>query len=511
MTRLAWMLFALGLLTGIAVEDGDISSIDAARRLQVTHSLWTNEPPVKDGDYPDFGVIGRGGQIHAWYGIGQSLVMLPGDLVGSFLVGDQTPQPSGLKGRLKHAFLVYATFPLITAGCVVLGYLVLLQLGFGLKPSALGALGMLFGTTLLQWTQINQENNLTLLCFLATLLCTLKWASSGRLLFAALAGCTAGFALITRLPTIFETASAGIVVLALMVLPRVGHAVIAPAARSNWFRAGILFAGVLGLFIAAERLYHWHRFGSVVSTYIGIHQTQNPSYYIGGDWWSGVWTLFFSARDSVLWMDPGILLVATLLACFAREIPVGIKVLVFSLVALLLVLVSFYAPYPWPGGAAGWGSRYTTTPSVVLGLLGFALMAHFWKASSFLVKGVCAVLAAYAIFSQIGSLLFWSNFEELQGEAWGTTYPLVAQRWINFFAVSSGTFAESGLMVPGLSERIIRPNFMAFHVAAELGKTAAVPAFAFWGLLLCAVGAMIVWIWISVRNSETGQWRRDVV
>jgi hypothetical protein len=85
--QLAWMLFVLGLLTGFVVEDGELSSIDTARRLQVTHSLWTSEPPVKDGDYPEFGVVGRDGEIHAWYGVGQSFMMLPADMIGSLLVG----------------------------------------------------------------------------------------------------------------------------------------------------------------------------------------------------------------------------------------------------------------------------------------------------------------------------------------------------------------------------------------------------------------------------------------
>jgi len=28
-------------------------------------------------EYPDFGLHGRGGRLYSWYGIGQSLLMLP--------------------------------------------------------------------------------------------------------------------------------------------------------------------------------------------------------------------------------------------------------------------------------------------------------------------------------------------------------------------------------------------------------------------------------------------------
>src|SRR3981081_1373273 len=52
-------------------------------RLQTTHWIWTSQPQVFPDEYPEFGLRGRGGRLYAWYGIGQSLLMLPADLVGS--------------------------------------------------------------------------------------------------------------------------------------------------------------------------------------------------------------------------------------------------------------------------------------------------------------------------------------------------------------------------------------------------------------------------------------------
>jgi hypothetical protein len=503
--QLAWMLFVLSLLTGFAVEDGDISSIDATRRLQVTHSLWTSEPPVKEADYPEFGVVGRDGKIHAWYGIGQSLVMLPADVIGSLLVGQTAPDPASLAGRIKHSFVVYATFPMLTAGCVVLGYAVLLQLGLGLKAASLGAMGMLFGTTLLQWTQVNQENNLTLLCFLGMLYSCLRWLATGRLGYMALAGCAAGVAFLTRLPTVFETATVGLLVLILLFVPHAGQTLVAAHARRHWLVAGAVFATVLAVFIVAERAYHLLRFNSVLGTYIGIHKVQNPGFYVGGDWWSGVWTLLFSPHDSVLWMDPGILLFVLLLVFFFRRISPGIKALSASLVILLFLLIAFYAPYPWPGGASGWGSRYTTTPSIVLGLLGFGLLTHYWKDSCARFKAVGLAITAYALLAQLGSLLHWSNLEQMQWAAWGEETFLVGQRWANSLALVSGNFTENGLMVPGVSERLLRPNFMPFHVRAELGSSFGNLAFVGWLSLLAAVAALIVAIWRAASHGDTSQ------
>jgi hypothetical protein len=504
--KLAWMLFALGLLTGFVVEDGDLSSIDTARRLQVTHSLWTSQPPVRNGDYPDFGVVSPDGAIHAWYGMGQSLVMLPADLASSLIVAETTPESTGLKGRIKQAFIVYATFPLLTAGCLVLGYALLLQLGLGLKASALGAMGMLFGTTLLQWTQVNQENSLTLLCFLGTLYACLRWLATGRLGYMVFAGFTAGFALLTRLPTVFETAAAGLVVLAFLFLPRVAEGAVVARARSQWLAAGAIFSAVLAVFVVAERFYQWCRFGSWSNTYIGIHERQDPSWYAGGDWWSGVWTLLFSPHDSVFWIDPGILLLALMLIFFFRKISMGIKALAFCLFMLLLVLVAFYAPYPWPGGASGWGSRYTTTPSIVLGLLGFGLLANLGRESCTSFKAAALIIVAYALLAQVGSLLYWSNLEQLQWAAWGGETFLVGQRWLNTVAFFGGTFGESSLMVPALSERIMRLNFMPFHVRAELGGPVGVAALALWLLLLAAIVAWVVAIWrVASKRDLSGE------
>src|ERR1700758_5888672 len=80
-----FLLGAAAFLGAFVVQSGDVDSADTARRLQTTHSFWTSAPAVVPGDYPEFGLRGRGGKIYAWYGIGQSLLMLPADMVGTAL------------------------------------------------------------------------------------------------------------------------------------------------------------------------------------------------------------------------------------------------------------------------------------------------------------------------------------------------------------------------------------------------------------------------------------------
>src|SRR5712692_2017443 len=80
--------FLVGLaafLTAVLVQSGELGSIDTALRLQTTHSFWTSASLVLPEDYSEIGLVGRAGRIYVPYGIGQSLLMLPSDMVATHL------------------------------------------------------------------------------------------------------------------------------------------------------------------------------------------------------------------------------------------------------------------------------------------------------------------------------------------------------------------------------------------------------------------------------------------
>src|ERR1700716_4673982 len=81
-------LLLLSLSAGLlafVVQSGELGTSDTMHRLQTTHWLWTSEPQVLPNEYPEFGLHGRGGRLYSWYGIGQSLLMLPADLLGTWM------------------------------------------------------------------------------------------------------------------------------------------------------------------------------------------------------------------------------------------------------------------------------------------------------------------------------------------------------------------------------------------------------------------------------------------
>src|SRR5215471_12272569 len=82
--RLRLLLAASALLTTLIVQPGDLGSSDTNTRLQTSHSFWTNTPQANKGD-PIIGLVGRGGRIYSKFGMGQSLLMLPFDIVASGL------------------------------------------------------------------------------------------------------------------------------------------------------------------------------------------------------------------------------------------------------------------------------------------------------------------------------------------------------------------------------------------------------------------------------------------
>src|ERR1700689_430682 len=81
----AFLVCLAAFLAAFVVQSGELGSSDTTHRLQAAHSFWTSEPPVDSRDYPEFGIHGRNGKLYGWYGIGQSLLMLPADIAGTYI------------------------------------------------------------------------------------------------------------------------------------------------------------------------------------------------------------------------------------------------------------------------------------------------------------------------------------------------------------------------------------------------------------------------------------------
>src|SRR5947208_4264289 len=132
--RLNDPVFRLALVAALGafvVQSGELGSSDTTHRLQVAHSFWTSEPPVFPQEYPEFGLHGRGGKLYSWYGMGQSLLMLPADIIGTGLA--RLPVFSGYGDTdptVRSIFVSYTTNILISVLTALIALRLLLQLRF---------------------------------------------------------------------------------------------------------------------------------------------------------------------------------------------------------------------------------------------------------------------------------------------------------------------------------------------------------------------------------------------
>jgi hypothetical protein len=188
-SKIAFRLFWLALLVGILINYGGVI-VDTYRRYQVTESIWQNVPPVSEIDIADKRVIvGANNSVHYWYGMGQSIFMLPADIVSTnllnlFGVKEQLFVPEA--STIKSTLVLMLTFPLFTAATVAFAFLLLFELGFSLRQSTVGALALLFGTTLLIYTKLHQENNQIIFFTITAYYYLLLWLKHNKPLYLLL-------------------------------------------------------------------------------------------------------------------------------------------------------------------------------------------------------------------------------------------------------------------------------------------------------------------------------------
>ena len=159
-------LFLLCLTAGLlafVVQSGELGTADTMHRLQTTHWLWTSEPQVFPSDYPEFGLHGRGGQLYSWYGIGQSLMMLPADLLGTWI--EQWPIFSHYTDdpAVRSIVVSYLTSILVNVLTALVAFRLLRQLRFTANEAVAGVLALMFCTTHLHYIQNMMENNYIML------------------------------------------------------------------------------------------------------------------------------------------------------------------------------------------------------------------------------------------------------------------------------------------------------------------------------------------------------------
>ena len=445
-------LFLLCLTAGLlafVVQSGELGSADTTHRLQTTHWLWTSQPQVFPNEYPEFGLHGRGGRIYSWYGIGQSLLMLPADLVGTWISDWHVFANYEDDPAVRSIVVGYSTSILVNVLTALIAFRLLRQLGFGVKEAVAGVLAMMFCTTHLHYTQNMMENNYIMLLTLVGFSYQLEWLRSGNRRALFWGSAALGLNLLTRVTTAIDLIAAGVFLLAVMWFEK-------QPARAYWPKLVEYCKVSLPIYVffaVAERWYSYYRFGSFLHSYIPIFaresRLQDPSLPANFPWSTpfheGFLGGLFKPEKSIFLFDP--LLIFTLLLFVLVWKRMEADVRAYAVTSLLLVVgyIAFYARYTYWTGDFAWGDRYVSTAVQMVAVLSIPLLLRYRISLGSWVWRLGIIFLAVSFIIQIASLAFWLPLEIYQMETLGHPTFVIALRFKNILAFALGKMDSWGL------------------------------------------------------------------
>ncbi len=505
-------LFLLCLAAGLlnfVVQSGELGTSDTTHRLQTTHWLWTSEPQVFPNEYPEFGLHGRGGRLYSWYGIGQSLLMLPADLVGSWIAHWNIFSEYGDDPAVRSIVVSYSTSILVNVLTALVAFRLLRQLRFSVREAVLGVLALMLCTTHLHYTQNMMENNYIMLLTLAGFSFQYEWLRTGSKR-ALRVGCAAlGMNLLTRLTTGLDLVAAGVFLLLVLWLE-----------QGRGRELGRRFvpycqvaAPVYAVFLLVDRLYQFYRFGSFTNTYLSTFAKEQrllePTLPANFPWSTpfhqGFLGALFKPEKSIFLFDPLLVLAILLLVVLWRRLSPEVRAYGVTSLLLLLGYISFYARYTFWAGDFAWGDRYVSTSVELAALLAVPLLLRHRGDVSAWIWRAGIVLVAASLFIQLASLAFWLPLEIYQMETLGHPTFVIALRSTNIVAFALGKMDAWGLNTEAMHwdpwdyVHITTWNFLPFL----LRRVGAVPgwvvntAFAVW---IAAVVAL-AWVLRQLRHA----------
>jgi len=445
-------LFLLCLAAGLlafVVQSGELGSADTMHRLQTTHWLWTSQPQVFPNEYPEFGLHGRGGQIFSWYGIGQSLLMWPADLVSTWIAHWHIFAEYEDDPAIRSILVSYSTNILVSVLTALVAFRFLRQLRFAESEIVAGVLALMLCTTHLHYTQNMQENNYIMLLTLAGFSFQYGWLRTGswRALFL---GCAAlGLNLLTRVTTALDLLAAGIFLLAVLWFDKV-------RGRELWIRPLAyckVAIPVYAFFGIIERLYNFYRFGSLTQTYIPIFarelRAQDPTLPANFPWSTpfhdGVLGALFKPEKSIFLFDPLLILAIVLFALLWKRLSSEVRAYAVTSLILLAGYISFYARYTYWAGDFAWGDRYVSTAAEMVALIAVPLLLRNREnLGRWVWRGGIALIAVSFVI-QLASLAFWLPLEIYQMESFGHPTSVIALRFKNIVAFALGKMDAWGL------------------------------------------------------------------
>ena len=448
--RVALLLAAVAAMSTLLIQSGELGTSDTMHRLQTAHSFWTAEPPVFPSEYPEFGLVGRGGKLYSWYGIGQSLLMLPADIVGTYL--ERLPvfdDYNGTDPAVRSIVVSFSTNTLIAVLTALVAYRLLRRFDFNNRQAAAGVLALLFATTHLHYSQNMSENNYIFLLTLTGFCFQYEWLRDGNWRALLIGSGALGLNLLTRLTTGLDLLASGVFLLLVLLFEKTDGGTI----KTRAFAYLKIALPVYGFFGLIDRVYQHHRFGSFFNTYISIFGAQqralDPSlpaaYPFEGRFQSGFLGPLFSPEKSIFLFDPLLLLTLLVTVLYWKRIASVARAYAIAAWLLLFAYICFYAKYTVWSGDFAWGDRYVSTAAQLAALLAVPLVMRHGGPNTRWLRAVATVIVVGSVAIQLASLCFWLPLEIYQMETLGHPTFVIGLRFKNIAAFALGKMAAWGL------------------------------------------------------------------
>ena len=502
-----FLLAAIALLSTLLIQSGELGTSDTMHRLQTAHSFWTSEPAVFPQEYPEFGLIGRGGRLYSWYGIGQSLLMLPTDMVGTWL--GRLPLFENYDGNdpgVREIFVSFTTNALIAVLTALLSLRLLKQFDFSEAQAIAGVLALLFATTHLHYSQNMSENNYILLLTLGGISFQYEWLRSGSRRALFVGSLALGLNLLTRLTTALDLmACAGFLLLVVLFEAREATRARKPILSRMLQYAHTAFP-VSALFFLIDRLYQYHRFGSFLNTYMTVFGEQqrrlNPTlpaaYPFEGRFLDGFLGPLFSPEKSIFLFDPLLILSLLVAVLFWKRLNATVKSFWIAAWLLLLVYICFYARYTVWSGDFAWGDRYVSTAGQMAAVLAVPIALRYGSRAGRWLRIATWTLAGASVAIQLASVCFWLPLEIYQMQTLGHPTFVVTLRFKNIAAFALGKGDAWGLNNQAMTQdpwdyvHITTWNFLPFL----LRRVGAAPPWAVNSLLGAWIAGLAALVWL---------------
>ena len=494
-----FLLCLTACLLAFVVQSGELGTADTMHRLQTTHWLWTSQPQVFPNEYPEFGIHGRGGRLYSWYGIGQSLLMLPADLLGTWIAHLPLFSDYGDDPAVRSIVVSYLTSILVNVLTTVIAFRLLRQLHFTVKEAVAGVLALLFCTTHLHYTQNMMENNYIMLLTLSGFSLQYEWLRTGSRRALFIGSAALGLNILTRLTAGLDLIASGIFLLLLLWFEGVrGHEL-----WQRFLAYTKIAAPVYAFFLLIDRVYQFYRFGSFTNTYVSLFAKEQrsydptlpPNFPWSTPFHEGFLGSLFKPEKSIFLFDPLLLLTVLLLVLLWKRLSREVRAYGLTSFILLLGYISFYARYTYWAGDFAWGDRYVSTAVELVALISVPLLLRFHnELSPWIWRGAIALIAVSFVI-QLASLAFWLPLEIYQMESFGHPTFVIGLRFKNIVAFALGKMDAWGLNTEEMTQdpwdyvHITTWNFLPFL----LRRVGAVPswvvkmAFAIW---LAGIGAL---------------------